>query len=84
MQTIASDASGCVSQGLMASSVMKTATLDPDFAKLLREIQARNARNPLKIKPNWEEIIGTSRGDEIDREAARLGEEWRRSERLEE
>ena len=67
----------------MASSAMNTATVDPDFAKLLREVQARNAKNPPVAKPTWREIIGTSRGDELDREAARLGEEWRRSEKLE-
>jgi hypothetical protein len=64
----------------MASSAMNTAPVDPEFAKLLREIQARKAKNPLVAKPGLEKIFGTSKGDEIEREAARLGEAWRNSE----
>ncbi len=63
---------------------MNTATVEPAFAELLREIQARKAKNPPVAKATWKEIIGTSRGDELDREAARLGEEWKRGESIEE
>jgi len=59
---------------------MNNATVEPAFAELLREIQARKARNPPVSKPGWEKIFGTSKGDEIEREAARLGEAWRKSE----
>lgn len=67
----------------MASSVMNTATAEPAFAELLSQIQARKAKNPPLIKPTWREVIGTAKGDELDAEAARLGEEWRRGENLE-
>jgi hypothetical protein len=50
----------------------------------LTELTARVARLEKNIppvaKPTWREIIGTSQGDEIDRAADRIGEEWRRSE----
>lgn len=59
---------------------MKTAMTEEKFLAFIREVQARTAKNPPVAKPTWREIIGTSVGDEADREAARLGEEWRRSE----
>lgn len=64
----------------MASSAMNTATVEPAFAELLSQIQARKAKNPPVAKPGWEQIFGTIPDDEASREAARLGEEWRRSE----
>lgn len=66
------------------SPSMNTAIVEPAFAELLREIQARKAKNPPVAKATWMEIIGTSKGDDLDREAARLGEEWRRGEQLRE
>jgi len=62
------------------SSLMNTVTVELAFATLLRDIQARKALTPPVSKPSWVEIIGTASGDELDQEAARLGEEWRRRE----
>lgn len=68
------------SKASLHSQPMNTATVAPAFAELLREIQARKATNPPVAKATWKEIIGTSKGDDLDREAARLGEEWIRAE----
>jgi hypothetical protein len=50
----------------------------------LAELTARVERLEKKVQPGanptWREIIGTIPDDEISREAARLGEEWRKSE----
>ena len=40
----------------------------------LAKLEAQVARRPSQA---WREIIGTSEGDAVDREAARLGEEYR-------
>lgn len=61
---------------------MKTEVTDEKLAALIRGVQARKKANPPVPTGKWREIIGTSPGDEADREAARLGEEWRRSEGL--
>ena len=47
---------------------------------LIREVQARKAKNPPVAKQTWKEIFGTMPEDELSREAARIGEEWRKSE----
>ncbi len=50
----------------------------------LSELTERVAQLEKKLQPvaksAWREIIGTSRGDETDRAADRIGEEWRKSE----
>jgi hypothetical protein len=50
----------------------------------LAELTARLERLEKKVepvaKPAWREIIGILPDDEISREAARLGEQWRKSE----
>ena len=66
------------------SQPMNTAIVEPAFAELLREIQSRKAKNPPVAKAGWEQIFGTMPDNEASREAARLGEEWRRSEGLSE
>ena len=63
---------------------MNTVPVDEELMALIREVQARKAKNPPVAKPTWREIIGTSPGDELDREAARIGEGWRRSEGMSE
>ena len=40
----------------------------------LAKLEATVARKPSQA---WREIIGTSNGDELDREAARLGADYR-------
>ena len=59
---------------------MQTEVTDEKFLALLREVQAIKAKNPPVAKPGWQKIFGTMPDDEASREAARLGEEWRRSE----
>jgi hypothetical protein len=63
---------------------MKTEATDEKLAALIREVQARKKLNPPVAKSTWSEIMGTSPGDDLDQEAARLGEEWRRSEGISE
>ena len=50
----------------------------------LADLSARLERLEKKVqppaKPTWREMVGTIPDDEISREAARLGEEWRKSE----
>lgn len=50
----------------------------------LAELTARLERLEKKVqpvaKPTWRDVVGTIPDDEISREAARLGEEWRKSE----
>ena len=50
----------------------------------LAELTARLERLEKKVqpvaKPTWRDMIGTMPDDEISREAARLGEGWRKSE----
>jgi len=63
---------------------MNTVPVDDELMALIREVPARQAKYPPLAKQTWQEIIGTSPGDELDREAARIGEEWRRSEGMSE
>ena len=55
-----------------------------EYFKVVREVQARKKLNPPVANPDWVNIVGTSPGDELDREAALYGEEWRRSEGMSE
>jgi hypothetical protein len=59
---------------------MSTVAADKEFMALVREIQANKKLNPPVAKKTWREAFGTMPDDELSREAARLGEEWRRSE----
>ncbi|MGV3659271.1 MAG: hypothetical protein ACO1TE_03780 [Prosthecobacter sp.] len=61
---------------------MKTAVADEKLLALIASIQAKTKLNPPVAKSTWKEVIGTSSGDAQDQEAAKLGEEWRRSEGL--
>jgi len=59
---------------------MKTEVTDEKLAALIREVQARKKANPPVPKPTWRDAFGMMPDDELSQEAARLGEEWRRSE----
>jgi len=59
---------------------MSTVIADEKLLTLIREIQARKKLNPPVAKPTWRDAFGTMPDDELSKEAARLGEEWRRSE----
>jgi len=63
---------------------VNTGPVDEELIALIREVQARTAKNPPVAKQTWQEIIGTSPGDQLDREAARIGEEWCRREGMSE
>ena len=45
-----------------------------EMKQRLAKLEAQAARRPSQA---WREIIGTSEGDELDREASRLGAEYR-------
>ena len=45
--------------------------------ELTQRVERLEAQKKPLAKPSWEKVIGTSKGDEMDREAARLGAEWR-------
>ena len=59
---------------------MSTVAADTEFIAMVREIQANKKLNLPVAKKTWREAFGTMPDDELSREAARLGEEWRRSE----
>lgn len=59
---------------------MTTETLP--LETLVSQIRERRARQAVAapVKSNWQEAFGTAKDDELSREAARLGEEWRKQE----
>ena len=59
---------------------MSSEAIEQKLAELTARVERLEQRLQPVAKETWREIIGTSQGDEIDREAARLGEQWRRSE----
>lgn len=59
---------------------MSTAVADEKLLAMIADIQAKKRLSPPVAKTTWKEIVGTSSGDALDLEAAKLGEEWRRSE----
>jgi hypothetical protein len=60
--------------------MVKTVQADEQFWARLREVQARRKRRPPHAKAGLEKVFDLLPDDEISREAARLGEEWRKSE----
>lgn len=60
-------------------------TVDPDpLAALIREVRSRKQVVMTAAKTGWHALMGTSTGDEMDREAAALGKEWRKTENISE
>lgn len=59
---------------------MSIVVADEKLLNLIREIQAKKKLNPPVAKSTWRDAFGTIPDDELSREAARLGEQWRRSE----
>ena len=56
-------------------------TVDPDpVTALIREASSRKQVVIPTAKTGWRALMGTSTGDEMDREAAALGKEWRENE----
>jgi hypothetical protein len=61
---------------------MPTVAADTQLTALILEIQARKKRNTPPPKAQWRESFGTLPDDALSREAARLGEAWRRADGL--
>jgi hypothetical protein len=59
---------------------MSAETIEQKLAELTARLERLEKKVQPAAKPTWREIIGTIPDDKISREAARLGEEWRRSE----
>jgi hypothetical protein len=59
---------------------MSTEVLEQKIHELTRRVERLEAKQRPAAKQTWREAFGTMPDDEISREAARLGEEWRRSE----
>ena len=60
---------------------MSTEMIEQKLVELTERVQRLEERLKPIAKPTWREAFGTMKDDEISREAARLGEEWRRSEK---
>ena len=62
------------------SSTMSAEAIERRLAELTARLERLEKKVQPEAKPTWREIIGTIPDDEISREAARFGEEWRKSE----
>jgi hypothetical protein len=51
--------------------------LEREIAELKRRVEKLEAKARPVAKDTWRDAIGTSQGDEMDREAARLGAVYR-------
>ena len=60
---------------------MSSKAIEEKLTELTERVTRLEKNLPPVAKPTWREIIGTSKGDEMDRAADRIGEKWRRSER---
>ena len=61
-----------------SSMITETLPLE-NLVTQIRERRAKQVVSP-PVKSNWQEAYGTAKDDELSREAARLGEEWRKQE----
>lgn len=61
-------------------STMSTEVLEQLLADLAQRVARLEARVKPVAKPTWIEAFGAMKDDEISREAARLGAEWRAEE----
>ncbi|HAB14843.1 MAG TPA: hypothetical protein PLX89_16100 [Verrucomicrobiota bacterium] len=59
---------------------MNTGALEQELTDLIARVERLEEMVKPIAKPTWRQVLGTSTGDERDREAARLGAEWRASE----
>jgi hypothetical protein len=60
--------------------IMSTRVIAQELAEVRRRLAALEARLSSASKPAWQAIVGTAKGDDLDREAARLGALWRKRE----
>jgi len=56
---------------------MSTKLIEQQLTALRKRVASLEAAIKPKPRDGWKQIIGISRGQAMDREAARLGAEWR-------
>ena len=56
---------------------MSTKMLEQKLAKLQQRVETLEAKAKPVTKGNWRDAIGMLKDDDLSREAARLGAEWR-------
>jgi uncharacterized small protein (DUF1192 family) len=56
---------------------MSTKMLEQKIAELTQRVERLENRKRPVAKPTWRDAFGVMKDDEIAREAARLGAEWR-------
>jgi len=61
----------------MPHSVVSTKVLVEQLADLQRRVATLEKGLTLKSRGAWKRIVGSSKGQALDREAARLGAQWR-------
>ena len=59
---------------------MNTEAIEQKLTELTERVERLEKKVRPVAKATWREVIGTMPDDDATREAARLGEEWRRSE----
>ena len=59
---------------------MSTKVIEQQLSDLQRRIASVEAAVRRRSRERWKQIIGISKGQRLDREAARLGAEWRMKE----
>jgi hypothetical protein len=59
---------------------MSAEAIEERLADLAARLERLEKKGRPPAKPAWREIVGTIPDDDISREAARLGEQWRKSE----
>ncbi|WP_395748693.1 hypothetical protein [Prosthecobacter sp.] len=59
---------------------MSTKAIAQELAAVRQRLAALEAKVSSASKPAWQAIVGTAKGDDLDREAARLGSLWRKRE----
>lgn len=59
---------------------MSTETIEQKLAELTARMERVEAKLAPAAKPTWREAFGAMKDDELSREAARLGAEWRAEE----
>ena len=61
-------------------SDMSTKLIEQQLTDLQRRVASLEAAVKTRPRDAWKQIIGISKGQPLDREAARLGAEWRAKE----
>jgi len=54
--------------------------IEEELADLRKRVSSLEEKARLNTRDGWKQIIGTSKGQILDQEAARLGAEWRSNE----